>query len=79
MIGCDLMRDPVRLPTSGKICDRNNMKRTLLNGEIDPFNRAPLKLEELIDEVDLKRRIEKWIEQKMAGVETDEDKRMKQE
>jgi len=38
-----LMKDPVRLPTSGNICDRSTMQRILLNDEHDPFNRAPLK------------------------------------
>jgi len=29
-ISCELMKDPVLLPTSGNICDRNTMKRILL-------------------------------------------------
>ena len=55
------------------------MKRILLNDEHDPFNRAPLKIDDLIDDEDLKARIEKWIQQKLAGEETDEDKRIKEE
>lgn len=55
------MREPVLLP-SGKICDKTTMKRILLNDEHDPFNRAPLKISQLVDDLDLKRRIEKWIE-----------------
>lgn len=46
-ISCDLMKEPVLLPTSGKICDKNTMKRILLNDEHDPFNRAPLKISDL--------------------------------
>lgn len=74
-----LMKQPVKLPTSGKICDLNSMKRILLNDEHDPFNRAPLKISDLVEDTELKARIEKWIEQKLAGVETDEDKRIKEE
>jgi hypothetical protein len=62
MISCELMKEPVLLPTSGKICDRSTMKRILLNDEHDPFNRSPLKLEELQDDFTLKARIEKWIQ-----------------
>jgi hypothetical protein len=32
-----------------------------------------------VDDVELKKRIERWVQQKMAGEETDEDKRIKQE
>jgi len=55
------------------------MKRILLNDEHDPFNRAPLKISELKDDVELKTRIEKWIAQKMTGQETDEDIRIKEQ
>lgn len=37
-----LMRDPVILPTSGKIMDRAVITRHLLNSDTDPFNRQPL-------------------------------------
>ena len=73
------MKDPVLLPSSGNICDKTTMKRILLNDEHDPFNRAPLKIEDLVDDVALKARIERWIQQKLAGEETDEDKRIKAE
>jgi ubiquitin conjugation factor E4 B len=43
------MKEPVLLPTSGNICDLNTMKRILLNDEHDPFNRAPLKISDLIE------------------------------
>lgn len=56
------MRDPVLLPTSGKICDKGTMKRILLNDEHDPFNRAPLKITDLVEDINLKQRIDKWIE-----------------
>lgn len=55
------MKEPVLLPTCGKICDKNTMKRILLNDEHDPFNRAPLKLSDLVEDLALKQRIETWI------------------
>ena len=78
MITYSLMKEPVRLPTSDNVCDRSSMQRILLNDEHDPFNRAPLKYADLIPDLELKQRIERWIEQKLAGVqETDEDLRKK--
>lgn len=75
-ISCDLMREPVLLPTSGNVCDLNTMKRILLNDEHDPFNRAPLKLSDLKELHELKGRIDHWIAQKKAGISpTDEDLR----
>lgn len=40
-----LMKDPVKLPTSGSIVDRSTIARILLTDPKDPFNRAPLTLE----------------------------------
>ena len=73
------MRDPVLLPTSGNVCDSSSMKRILLNDEHDPFNRAPLRMMDLVPQVELKARIERWIEQKLRGEETDEDRRKRGE
>ena len=77
MLTYTLMKEPVLLPTSGNICDLANIKRHLLNKEHDPFNRAPLKISDLVPQDQLKSRIEKWIKQKLAGEETDEEKRLK--
>lgn len=55
------MKEPVKLPTSGNVCDLVTMKRILLNNEYDPFNRAPLKLSDLQEDRELKARIERWI------------------
>jgi len=43
-----LMRDPVMLPTSKTIVDRATIKSHLLSDTKDPFNRSPLKIEEVI-------------------------------
>jgi ubiquitin conjugation factor E4 B len=42
------MHDPVKLPSSGKIVDRLTIRQHLLNDKNDPYNRAPLKEEDLI-------------------------------
>ena len=39
---CELMEDPVLLPTSGKIMDRKHITRHLLSTPNDPFNRMTL-------------------------------------
>ncbi len=43
-----VMRDPVLLPTSRTIIDRSTIKSHLLSDAKDPFNRAPLTIEEVI-------------------------------
>lgn len=36
------------------------IKKALLDNEIDPFNRQPLKREELIELTDLKKKLDEW-------------------
>lgn len=55
-----LMRDPVRLPTSGQVIDRAVIERHLLSDPTDPFNRAPLTKEQLEDDTALRARIQEW-------------------
>lgn len=52
-----LMEDPVELPGSKTIIDRITIKQHLLNDPHDPFNRAPLKFEEVISRDDIKQKI----------------------
>ena len=56
---CELMTDPVKLP-SGKVMDRLHIVHHLLNDSTDPFNRAPLTKEELVPDVELKARIDAY-------------------
>jgi len=42
------MKDPVTLPSSRAVVDRATIKSHLLSDIKDPFNRAPLKIEEVI-------------------------------
>lgn len=62
-----LMRNPVRLPTSGAIIDLSTIKSHLLSDATDPFNRAPLKLEDVKPADELRQEIEAWIQQRKAA------------
>jgi len=66
-ISFDLINDPVKLPSSGMIMDRKVIKQHLLNDEHDPFNRAPLKYNDLVDAPEFKKEIEMWIKEKMQA------------
>ena len=55
-----IMTDPVKLPLSGMSIDRSTILQHLLNDGTDPFNRSPLKVEDLIPDTDLKSRIDAW-------------------
>ena len=61
---CEIMTDPVRLPTSDTVLDRFTIKKHLLSDKTDPFNRMPLKEEDLVEMPLLKEEILSFIEQK---------------
>ena len=42
-----IMRDPVTLPSSRVVIDRSTIKSHLLSDTKDPFNRAPLAIEDV--------------------------------
>ena len=65
-----IMKDPVTLPTSKVNIDRSTIKAHLLSDSTDPFNRMPLKLEEVIPNEELKQNILEFKRQKMGGKET---------
>ena len=62
-----LMSDPVTLPSSGVNMDRAVLQRHLLNAATDPFNRAPLRIEQVVPNEQLKQRIRVWREQQQAN------------
>lgn len=62
-----LMKDPVRLPTSGNVMDRAVIQRILLSDKADPFNREFLTEDMLVDEVDLKKQIDAFVSEKRAA------------
>jgi ubiquitin conjugation factor E4 B len=55
-----LMEDPVILPTSRTTIDRSTIRSHLLSDPADPFNRVPLKIEDVIPNTELKAAIEKF-------------------
>jgi hypothetical protein len=57
-----LMRDPVLLTTSQRICDRAVAIQCVLRGGKDPFNNQKLTMNMLIPQVDLAKRIQEWRE-----------------
>ena len=57
----DLMKDPVRLPSSGAVVDRSTISRHLLSDQFDPFNRQPLTMDMLIPMPELKARIHAFL------------------
>lgn len=62
-----LMEDPVILPGSRMSMDRSTIKAHLLSDPTDPFNRVPLKLEDVIDDIELKTKIENFKREKKSG------------
>jgi len=56
-----IMKDPVTLPSSSAVVDRATIKSHLLSDSKDPFNRAPLKIEDVIPNAELKARIDEFL------------------
>jgi ubiquitin conjugation factor E4 B len=61
-----IMMDPVILPTSKTTIDRSTIRQMLLSDPLDPFNRAPLKIEEVISNDKLKEEIHAWVAEKKS-------------
>lgn len=59
-----LMEDPVILTTSGTTVDRKTIVAHLLNHQIDPFNRMPITMEQVIPDTELKARITAFLKEK---------------
>lgn len=59
-----LMSDPVTLPSSKITMDRSSIKSCLLSDPIDPFNRSPLKIEDVIPNTALKAQIVAFLKSK---------------
>jgi len=56
-----IMRDPVILPSSKAVVDRSTIKAHLLSDATDPFNRVPLKLEDIKPNTELKDQIDAFL------------------
>ncbi|CBQ69151.1 related to UFD2-ubiquitin fusion degradation protein [Sporisorium reilianum SRZ2] len=59
-----LMKDPVLLPRSKTVVDRSTIKAHLLSDSTDPFNRSPLKIEDVVPDVELRARIEAFVSER---------------
>lgn len=59
-----LMLDPVILPSSRQTVDRSTIARHLLSDQTDPFNRAPLSMDQVIPNTKLAEEIQDWLEQR---------------
>ncbi|GJN94371.1 hypothetical protein Rhopal_007450-T1 [Rhodotorula paludigena] len=57
----EIMRDPVLLPSSRTILDRSTIKQHYLSDPTDPFNRQPLKWEDIVDATELKAQIDEFL------------------
>ncbi|CAN6636321.1 E4 ubiquitin-protein ligase Ufd2p [Trichomonascus vanleenenianus] len=55
-----LMKEPVILPSSRVTIDLATIKSHLLSDPKDPFNRAPLKIDEVIPDTELKEKIQEY-------------------
>lgn len=63
----DLMEDPVILPTSKNTVDRSTIRSHLLSVAHDPFNRMPLKIEDVIPDTEMKAKIDAWKAERKAA------------
>ncbi|TKY88656.1 hypothetical protein EX895_002287 [Sporisorium graminicola] len=59
-----VMKDPVLLPRSKTVVDRSTIKAHLLSDSTDPFNRSPLKIEDVVPDTELKAKIEAFIKER---------------
>ncbi|CDK29563.1 unnamed protein product [Kuraishia capsulata CBS 1993] len=68
-----LMTDPVILPGSHVTIDRSTIKAHLLSDPTDPFNRLPLKLEDVVDDVEMKQKIFEFKRERRAAKLSEKD------
>ncbi|KAL8243827.1 hypothetical protein R6Q59_010085 [Mikania micrantha] len=62
-----LMEDPVILPVSKTIIDRSTIRSHLLSDPHDPFNRVPLRIEDVLPAIEMKDKIQKFKDEKTGG------------
>jgi hypothetical protein len=57
-----LMRDPVRV--GGTVYDRSSITQQILADPRDPYTRAPIRLEDIVPQPELKAEIETWLRER---------------
>ena len=50
--------------------DRSTIKAHLLSDSTDPFNRSPLKIEDVVPDTELKAKIEAWIAERRRAAKS---------
>lgn len=65
------MSDPVILPTSKTSIDRSTIRSHLLSDPNDPFNRAPLKIEDVVDDAALLAKIQAFKDERKGDAVRD--------
>ncbi|RDW91522.1 hypothetical protein BP5796_02687 [Coleophoma crateriformis] len=60
----EIMTDPVILPMSKATLDRDTIRQHLLSDPTDPYNRQPMKIEDVIPNVELKAQIDAFREKR---------------
>jgi len=81
----NLIETPITLPSSHMNIDRTNIDDYLLSNPTDPFNRNPLTKEELIHNVELKKKIDEYKnkkfkeKQKQNKIEKEKEEEKKEE
>ena len=61
------MLDPVLLPSSSMIVDRSVIAKHLLSDPIDPFNRQPLAMVDVVPQIELRDEIRAWRDEKLRA------------
>ncbi|KRX03279.1 hypothetical protein PPERSA_09187 [Pseudocohnilembus persalinus] len=59
---CTIMKNPVKLPNSQQIVDKNTIVKHLLEEQNDPFTRSALKIEDVVEMEDLRLEIENFLQ-----------------
>ena len=65
------MEDPVILPSSNSIMDRSSIQALLLSDPRDPWNRAPLKIEDVVPATELRDKINAWKSARLQQMQTE--------
>ena len=67
------MTEPVLLPSSNVVVDRSVIAKHLLSDPIDPFNRQPLQMADVVPQTELKDEINTWKEIQLNKIQEERD------
>ena len=68
-----LMTEPVLLPSSNVVVDRSVIAKHLLSDPIDPFNRQPLQMADVVPQTELKDEINAWKQIQLNKIQEERD------